>query len=574
MDAITDPRYPQVTVKKSARVGWTKILNWTIAYHMKHDPCPMLLVQPTIEDAKGYSQDELEPMLRDMAALKGLVTDSRKRDSKNTTLKKSFPGGRLYLIGAESARGFRRITTRVNLYDELSGWKVATKEGDQEKLARRRTQTFWNRKELAGSTPTNKGECRISKRYEQSDKRVFEVPCPICGEMQTLKFRNLKWPDGLEWAYFQCEFCSKPIEHSKKRWMCERGVWKATQPQVKDHAGFFIWAAYSFSPNADWSDIAKEWADAAHSRDREQIRTVVNTLLGEEFVEQQTEDLESLKGRLIARREDYGCDTIIRETGEVVPPKWVVPMNAGAVLIACDVQDDRIEAMPVAWGEGEECWPLSLDIFYGHTAVNAPGGPWEQLDIYLMKVWQHENLVDSLRPELVFIDSSHLRAVVGEFTKPRTPRQIFAIRGSSEPKHELVSGQKTDKKNRIPTYYIGTNTAKDMIHQRLQLEHPGPGYIHFNKRFDDEFFRQLVMSEYRDPKTRTWKKKTANDPNEGLDLMVYSIAAWHRFIKDTGFDIGAKVQELKKRAGIQAAYDPPPRGPQVRRRIISKGVIE
>ena len=62
MDAITDPSIEQISVMKSARVGYTKCLNACIAFHIHQDPCPMMLVQPTIEDAQGYSKEEIAPM--------------------------------------------------------------------------------------------------------------------------------------------------------------------------------------------------------------------------------------------------------------------------------------------------------------------------------------------------------------------------------------------------------------------------------------------------------------------------------------------------------------------------------
>jgi phage terminase large subunit GpA-like protein len=65
MDAITDPRFEEVTFMKSARVGYTKMLNAAIGYHIEHDPCAVMLIQPTEDDAKGYSKEEIEPMLRD-----------------------------------------------------------------------------------------------------------------------------------------------------------------------------------------------------------------------------------------------------------------------------------------------------------------------------------------------------------------------------------------------------------------------------------------------------------------------------------------------------------------------------
>jgi hypothetical protein len=68
MDAMTDPAVEQIVVIKSARVGYTKMLNNLIGYHIHQDPCPIMVVQPTIEDAEGYSKEEIAPMLRDTPA--------------------------------------------------------------------------------------------------------------------------------------------------------------------------------------------------------------------------------------------------------------------------------------------------------------------------------------------------------------------------------------------------------------------------------------------------------------------------------------------------------------------------
>ena len=121
MDAITDRKIEKVTVMKSARVGWTKIINHAIAYHMHHDPCPMMVVQPTIGDAEGYSKDEIGPMLRDTPCLAGLIEESGRRDSHNTILHKVFRGGQLRMVGADSPRGFRRVSIRFLAFDEMDG---------------------------------------------------------------------------------------------------------------------------------------------------------------------------------------------------------------------------------------------------------------------------------------------------------------------------------------------------------------------------------------------------------------------------------------------------------------------
>ena len=75
-----------------------------IAYHVHQDPAPIMLVQPTIEDAQGYSKEEIAPMLRDTPCLKGLVSEAKAKDGANTILQKQFPVGTLCLVGANSPR--------------------------------------------------------------------------------------------------------------------------------------------------------------------------------------------------------------------------------------------------------------------------------------------------------------------------------------------------------------------------------------------------------------------------------------------------------------------------------------
>ena len=48
------------------------------------------------------------------------------------------------------------------------------------------------------------------------------------------------------------------------------------------------------------------------------------------------------------------------------------------------------------------------------------------------------------------------------------------------------------RKNSLVLWHVGTNHAKDMIHGRLQITRPGPGYIHFSHELSDEWFRQFT----------------------------------------------------------------------------------
>ncbi|WP_271829093.1 phage terminase large subunit family protein [Commensalibacter communis] len=55
MNAITDPTVEKVFVMKSARVGYTKIINHIVGYYLHQDPSPILVAQSRVEDAEDYS---------------------------------------------------------------------------------------------------------------------------------------------------------------------------------------------------------------------------------------------------------------------------------------------------------------------------------------------------------------------------------------------------------------------------------------------------------------------------------------------------------------------------------------
>src|SRR5262249_46968282 len=60
LDAISDPTIERVSVMKSSRIGYTKgCLCVPVGYHIAHDPAAILIVQPTIDDAKKHSKEDI-----------------------------------------------------------------------------------------------------------------------------------------------------------------------------------------------------------------------------------------------------------------------------------------------------------------------------------------------------------------------------------------------------------------------------------------------------------------------------------------------------------------------------------
>ena len=524
MDAITDPKIEQVTVMKSARVGYSKILNHIIAYHIHQDPCGIMVVQPTIEDASGYSKEEIAPMIRDTKVLTNLVSDAKTRDSNNTILQKQFPGGVLSLVGANSARGFRRVSRRIVLFDETDGYPAsAGTEGDQIKLGIARTQYFWNRKIVAGSTPTIKDFSRIERLFEQSDQRRYYVPCCHCGHMQYLRWPNMRWQDDDPLtASYACEECGALIPHSKKRWMVERGEWRATQPGNGRHAGFHIWAAYSYSPNAEWSNLVEEFL--LSKNDPEQLKTWINTTLGECWEDEYASKVgaDGLMER--AANENY-------EKG--VPPKEVLMLSLG-----CDVQDDRLSMSLWGIGRNEEMYLVDRKVIYGSPAR---ADLWKQMDEVLMDKYKNEDGVE-LKIDSAAIDTGgHFTQEVYQYVRERSHLGLIGIKGMGQKgKPPIGKPTKVDinfsgkaLRKGVQLFPVGVDTIKTTLHNRLKDAELGDGYIHFYPTITTDYFQELtaerqVLRYKHGYQERVWVKKS-NARNEALDEMVYAYAAFCRF---------------------------------------------
>ncbi|HEJ7812919.1 TPA: phage terminase large subunit family protein [Serratia marcescens] len=575
MDAITDPAVTQVSVMKSARVGYTKILDHVVGYYLAHDPSPILIVQPRVEDAEDYSKTEIAPMLRDTPVLAEICGDPKAKDSNQTILKKTFANGaNLTLVGANSPGGFRRITCRIILFDEVDGYPSggAGVEGDQIALGIKRSETFWNRKIALGSTPTVKGTSRIEKAYEESDQRRYYVPCPHCGEFQVLEWGGPETPYGIKWdkdengegipesAYYVCRHNGCVIHHNEKSGMVKRGEWRATKP-FKGHAGFHIWAGYSLFPNAAWKYLVAEWLRVKN--DPLMRQTFINLVLGEPYEDRGEKALS--EKRLLERCEVYAAEV----------PDGVAVLTAGI-----DTQDGRFEIEVTGWGRNEESWSIAFDVIEGDLETNEP---WQRLDAYLKQVWRRADGRGFTIIAACMDSGGHHTQKVYEFAKERLGRRIWAIKGESArggkrspvwPTKKPTSKSKASFKPII----IGVNAAKDTIRGRLHIDPPAPGepaasYMHFPADRDLNYFSQLlaersVLKVSGGQRYRVWEQLPGR-ANEALDCRVYSYAALCGL-----FYLGLKLNLLADNIAINPdRLLPAPQQPEEKQNLRLPGVI-
>lgn len=524
MDAISDPAVEMVSLMKSGRVGYTRILNNTVGYYVEHDPCPIMLIQPTIEDAEDYSKEEIDSLLNNTPCLKGLVSnDVATGKRKDTLLKKRFPGGSLRISGSNSPRAFRRVSIRVLLFDEVDAYPVeAGREGDPISLGIKRTETYWNKKIVTGSTPTD-GLSRIEILYNQGDRRRYFVPCPHCGHMHVLVFKNLRWdeddPDG---AYFACPECAAIITHDKKIWMVERGEWRGEKPFC-GHASFHIWAAYSYAPNATWAHIARAFEEAKEGGPR-LLKTFVNTWLGETWKD--TAEAPDWNA-LYARRESY--------------KRGVVPAKARLLTAGVDVQRDRLEVEVTAWGPGLESWVVDYVAIPGDP-TNVDDQSWKILRTLLGQQFECESGL-SMPIEKMAVDANFETLTVCKWCRSAGPRAI-PIKGYDRLPRIVMPPKAVDvKKNGkwrrrgVRLLGVGSSHIKRELYGFLRLPVPtesdpipDTGYCHFGEFLDEFYFKMLTAEVLERSYTKQgvlrerWNLQ-AGRRNEALDCRVYSRAA-------------------------------------------------
>jgi phage terminase large subunit GpA-like protein len=92
MDAIGDKRIQKVSIMTSAQVGKTSMLNNAIGYYIHQSPKSIIIMRPTLKDAKDWSTFKLASMIASTPVLKHKVAKPRSRDKTNTTLRKEYPG--------------------------------------------------------------------------------------------------------------------------------------------------------------------------------------------------------------------------------------------------------------------------------------------------------------------------------------------------------------------------------------------------------------------------------------------------------------------------------------------------
>lgn len=528
MDAFTDPRVETVVFMAGAQVGKTQVLLNCMGYTIDEDSCPFMVVMPTVDTAREWSVERLTPMLRDTECLAEKVAEEKSRSASNKQLVKTFPGGYMSIVGANSPSGLASKPMRKLYMDEINRFPAsAGEEGDPVNLAMVRTENFWNRKIFAASTPTFKHSGRIEKLYENSDQRKWFVPCPHCDQGQLILWDSIRFPRGgsiaerADAARYHCVECDEPWTDGQRWRAVSLGEWRAHAPFSKT-AGFWINRFYS-----PWTTIRHTVKSFLEAKDDPlQLRTWVNTTKAESWEDQ----AEAPKWETLFRRlEEYPANQA---------PAGVMFMTAGV-----DVQADRLEASVWGWGVGKESWLINHHVFDGDTMR---GETWRQLTAILSETWTTgDGRVLSM--SRMAVDSGYRSTEVYAWAFGKPPGQVMVIKGNDDSTAILGQPRSVDfnrvgkRINRgVKVWPIGVSALKVETYGFFELEAPifshgkadrpyPPGWIHLSGHIcDEEACKQftaekLVLTTRKGYEKREWVQDRRR--NEMLDCRNYARAA-------------------------------------------------
>ena len=571
MDAFTDPKVRRIVMVAASQVGKSELELNIIGYIIDEDPGSILFVHPTTIDAKEFSKLRIAPEIRDCPTLRRKVAAPKSRDSGNTLLQKTYPGGILTMCGSTEAHALASKPIRYVLGDERDRWATsAGNEGDPWELAMARQTTFYNAKAVEVSTPTIKNASAIEASYGEGTMERWKSRCPHCGQYHEIQWEHIRYDYEesvvnhkkvykVKSVWYNCPGCGCISDEATMKRAPAR--WEADNPAAYAQGVRSFWLNAFVSQWASWSSIVLKYLNAIGNTRKLQV--VYNTCFGLLWEDRgDLEDEDSLMGRRDV--EAYG----LQEGGTPIElPDGVLVLTAGV-----DTQDNRMEYEVV--GHFGETWGIEKGIVMGRPDDDET---WAKLDEVLFnRVFRFADGL-GLPVSLTFVDQGgHFSGEVRLACHDRIRKKVFAIMGSKNHDAPYTKPPK-EQKIMIQEQYIGTcwmyeigvDAGKQRIMDNLRVQTPGPNYCHFPRRDDygSSYFAGLLSErlEYDASKKQpwVWKKIPGHERNEALDCRNYAMAAFKALPKD----LDAIDRQLKAMRGQRppSAVATPPAAPAARR---------
>lgn len=582
MRAFDEPGVRAVSLKKCAQSGGTEAWINLVCATVSQRPRPLLIVYPNLEQAREISAERLVEELRATPEVREKL-GQRSRDIKGMSIQ--CTGMRIRLTGAGSDANLSSWPQAIVIFDECD--QYLDPAGVFQK-GEARTATF--RRPLIVKVSTPSDEARgIDAEYEKGDACRYYVPCPRCGDYQTLRFGVGDGTGGVRWeggtdadpdtaqrtAFYQCATCEGRILEHEKRWMLMRGVWlqrgvepvqrlplddadavrraallldtaKRWEPETHGdaverpaHRSFHIHGA--MSPFVEWGQLAREFVEKGGRPEPDWYRL----RLGEAW-------------RVSGMRADDG--TIIRYATEEVPGephyrRGEAPAGVLALTGAIDVQKNGVYFEVRGWGEHGAAWLIDYGTVYcpmelpdtdaallaampeelrseRDICATMRANPWALVERLLCRVYPSMATGEQLEAWAWCVDVRWRRDEVMRFAGRHSSR-VTPVQGSDGAAMAGETNNHLDKVHGIHVLTFNSRHWKDKAWSHVHRRPPAAGAWRWPSNVERSYARQLLseeLVEVRDAKGRTqriWRVRAGHEANHFWDVCYLNTAHAH-----------------------------------------------
>lgn len=572
MDAFADPAVGQIIVIKCSRMGGTELINNLIGYTADARPMPIMYVLPRETDVADEFSGRIRGVFEQSEALAKHIPGGTWCTADQITLDTLA----IYGGWASSPGTLIRKTCGAVFFDEVDNCQAAAGAlGNTWELVADRLATYGYRAKHVGvTTPTHEGASGW-QIYQQSDRRQFFVPCPLCGGYQTLRMDRLKWPAGAtpdaieldDLAHYECDHCNQPIACAKQPWMIARGLWMPHDQHIEEalpigdsaivaqaaavrdqwrpslagdaprtrRRGYWINSFYS--PWRTWSQIAAKFLTCKD--DPERLRTFKNSWMAQPWANAvESPEEKWLTPKIVGAREA------------------TVPAEAKLVLVTADVQKDTLYYVARAWGAAGESWLVEAGTIGSMEALYVKSYREGWPTIGAEKMAAYAGLIDSgYRTEEVYAFVRERRGMVAgkgyESRQRPVERSIVTVRDADNP---------------LTIWLIHTTLFKSKLSRLMKSDGDKPGAWRLNADVSDAYLSHLTSEHFVEDydkngrKRWSWTPKQIGRPNHWLDCEVYQLAL-AEILEQEGELSVQTLRPQSPRLRLIRANDPPPPDP-------------
>lgn len=491
-----------------------------LLYVSQKEPCRLLWVQSTEEEAKQFITERLRPYID------GYDSEAITKRSWRIESFRVFKA-RVKVGYASNEQTLKTVPAAYVVGDECAMWKHAIS------LVKKRTRTFTGkRKGLFATTPPKNGTHHSWQEAKEADFYQWWVPCPKCSEYQPLTMSGLKWggKDGEGWnyevvkatAYYECRACKAKMYERDKLDIINRGKAVCVSPDNnfkpvadKNNTAKTLQVSALYSVFTTWGEEACLFLQAKHAG-VDALKIFITDELAE--VPNNVEASENLKDYELAKFIDgsrqsgfltgydlYTAGTDVQRNGElyVVLVGWkkgVIP--TGHVLVADVVQ----------WcgGNFAEKWARLLSFaapvgqMLARMAIDATDGLVSQ-DIFDFCNYAGRQFV-------ALKDSTNLH-----------------VKTSLKRIDQEVGGKKTGRQQLV--LVANSDKIKDDLASAFARPAGEVGSWSFPSDIAPEFLKALTMEHRVTEKSgkSSWKPVYVHAPNHYFSALVYACAAMEEY---------------------------------------------